>query len=100
VSIVFEPGSTLRSIESEVFAACRSLLNIEIPNGIDLLSTSWHSESSIRVLRFDGLTCLRRMIENCSLAINGDIHIEVQVREDESETDSSFLGDRIEIIRA
>jgi hypothetical protein len=99
VSIVFETGSTLRSNESEVFAGCTSLSFIKIPNCIELLSPSWHSESSIRVVRFDGLTCLRRMIENCSLPQNGDIHIQVGVREDESETDSSLFGGRIRIIR-
>jgi hypothetical protein len=99
VSIVSETGSTPRSIESEVFACCTSLSFIEIPNCIELLSPSWHSESSIRVVRFDGLTCLRRMIEACSVPMNGSIQIEVQMKEDQDEPDSTFLDDRIKIIR-
>jgi hypothetical protein len=102
MSTVFETGSTLRSIESEAFDNCISMSAITIPPCIELLSPSWHIRSSIKIVKFEGLKCLRQMMEAGSLEMNAReaaLQIQVKLMEGDTESDAVFADHRITVLR-
>jgi hypothetical protein len=97
--VTFELGSALRWIESRVFANCPDLSSVSFPSGIETLSWDWYRRSSIRMVTFESVNCVKRLIERGRLALGGRMSVRVRLREEETESDLDFPGARIEFIR-